>query len=141
MYKAIPHATTGMSPYYLLYGREPRFPVDHLLGVDFDDFDDWVTEHKKRLRAAWTLAESNSEKSAEKRREVHDKKSTPCAIYIGTKVLIRNHVQARNKMQDVWKPEPYIVIEKLQNNVYKVRSLDNYGETKVLHRYERIFPK
>ena len=144
VYNATPHATTGISPYYLLYGREPRLPVDHLLGVDFDDFensDDWVTEHRKRLRAAWILAESNSEKSAEKRREVHDKKSTPCAIDIGTKVLIRNHVQGRNKMQDVWKPEPYIIIEKLQDNVYKVRSLDNYGETKVLHRKEILDTK
>ena len=42
-----------------------------------------MTEDKKRLRAAWTLAESNSKKGAKKRREVRDKKSTPCAIDIG----------------------------------------------------------
>ena len=39
-------------------------------------------------------------------------------------------------MQDVWKQEPYIVIEKLQDNVYKVRSINNYGETKDLHMKE-----
>ena len=104
------NATTGISPYYLLYGREAKLPVDHLLGVDFENSDDLVTEHRKRLRAAWTLVESNSEKSAEKRREVHDKKSTPSTINIGSKILIRNHVKGRNKMKDEWKPDPYIVI-------------------------------
>ena len=39
-------------------------------------------------------------------------------------------------MQDVYKPEPYIVTEKLQDNMYKVKSIDTctYDETKVLQR-------
>ena len=34
-----------------------------------------------------------------------------------------------------------IVIGKLQYNVYKVRSIDNYNETKVLHRKEILDTK
>ena len=36
-------------------------------------------------------------------------------MVIGSKVLIRNHVQGTNKMQDAWKPQPNIVIVKLQD--------------------------
>ena len=40
VYNATPHATKGIFPYYFLYGRESRFPVDHLLGADFENSDD-----------------------------------------------------------------------------------------------------
>lgn len=49
---------------------------------------------------------------------------------------MRNHVQGRNKIQDVWKPDPYIITEKLQENVYKVKSADGCNDVKVLHRNE-----
>lgn len=33
-YNATPHATTGYSPYYLLFGVDPYLPVDSLLGQE-----------------------------------------------------------------------------------------------------------
>jgi hypothetical protein len=41
-YRTMPHATTGYSPYFLLFGREPKLPLDVLsspprLGEVFDD--------------------------------------------------------------------------------------------------------
>ncbi|XP_062613869.1 uncharacterized protein LOC134275616 [Saccostrea cucullata] len=104
----------GLTPYFLLYGREPRLPADYLLGTKKDDVcycivDDWFKSHKEHLEYAWTVAGKNTEKSVEKRREFHGSKSTPCSIDVGTKVIIKNHVQGRNKIQDVWKSDPYIV--------------------------------
>lgn len=43
-------------------------------------------------------------------------------------------------MVDLWKPEPYIDIEKLQGDVYKVR-LANNCEKHILHREEILDTK
>ncbi|XP_062575362.1 uncharacterized protein LOC134237285 [Saccostrea cucullata] len=140
--RSTPYHPEGLTPYFLLYGREPRLPVDYLLGTNKDDVsykvDDWLKSHKEHLQYAWTVAGKNTEKSAEKRREFHERKSIPCSIDVGTKVLIKNHVQGRNKIQDVWKSDPYIVTGKLQENVYEVKSADGSNETKVLHRNELL---
>ena len=54
-YNASPHASTGYSPFYLMFGRDPRLPVDALLGgsseTDGDgSVDDWLAVHQDRLR-------------------------------------------------------------------------------------------
>ena len=65
-YNCTPHSSTGYSPYYLFFGREPRLPVDLLLdvGEEESDFnvDDWVTSHHYRLREAFRLGGSRTEK-------------------------------------------------------------------------------
>ena len=56
-YNTTPHQATGESPYYLLFGQEPRLPVDFLLGRIPDPIADsvnvWVTEHQTRLQVAF----------------------------------------------------------------------------------------
>ena len=58
-YNSTPHSATGFSPYFLMFGQEPRLPVDELLDGDGPTApvgrttNDWVEEHKHRLDAAF----------------------------------------------------------------------------------------
>lgn len=56
-YNTTPHQTTGESPFMLLFGQEPRLPVDFLLGQVKDpvggDVHEWVYEHKHSLQVAF----------------------------------------------------------------------------------------
>ena len=47
-YNCTPHSTTGYSPYYLFFGREPTLPADHLFGSTShtEDCEEWITEHQ-----------------------------------------------------------------------------------------------
>ena len=44
MYNCTPHATTGYTPYYLFFGREPRLPWDNILQTDSDQIDPCIDE-------------------------------------------------------------------------------------------------
>lgn len=56
-YNTTPHQSTGESPFFLMFGREPRLPVDFLLGRVRDsepgEVQDWMTEHQARLKVAF----------------------------------------------------------------------------------------
>ena len=73
MYNCTPHSSTGFSPYYLMFAREPRLPIDALLGVEHDSgkdgSSDWLPMHHERLRDAWETVGKRLNAEADKRRE------------------------------------------------------------------------
>lgn len=56
-YNTTPHQGTSESPFFLMFGREPRLPVDFLLGQVQDPaaggVRDWVAEHQAGLKVAF----------------------------------------------------------------------------------------
>ena len=72
----------------------------------------------------------NIDKSAQQRREQHNKDKREAPIDIGTRVLLRNRVPGRNKIQDTWSSIPYKVVARPGENVYSVQLADGSGTTK-----------
>lgn len=105
-YNATPHSSTGHSPYYLLFGRDPRLPVDLLLGEGDSgeevehSVENWLTIHQDHLRSAFDKAGELSKKQAEQRAELHQKKEYVVPIDVGHRVYCRSRPQGRNKIQD-----------------------------------------
>lgn len=57
-YKTTPHQATGQSPFFLMFGQEPRLPVDFLLGrvqeLLHGGVHEWIhREHSARLQVAF----------------------------------------------------------------------------------------
>ena len=147
-YNATPHSSTKFSPYFLFLGREPHFSIDKMLGLDTpararsSDVDEelvrdaWIEEHEEKLRNATKLATKNLRTSAESRKKTHDRTSKAAPLSIGTRVLRRNRVLGRNKIQDHWLPTPYKVVKRLQDNVYQIQLVDGSGPVKTVSRKE-----
>ncbi|KAJ8342655.1 hypothetical protein SKAU_G00325830 [Synaphobranchus kaupii] len=79
--------------------------------------------------------------AAQRARQKPEGKVSP--LPIGTVVYRRNHVQGRNKIQDIWGSTKYRVVSCLDDvgRVYAVCPLEGVGPVKNLHRTElRVVP-
>ena len=123
-YNVVPHASTSYSPYYLMFARDPRLPVDLLLGAkDADQPEsDWLATHKERLKDAYLKAGEHLKHQADTRKAASDKKTYDPPVEKGQFVYLRNHPKGRNKIQDAWDPTLYKVenVPGPEGNVYTV---------------------
>ena len=122
-YNCTPHSTTGYSPYYLFFGREPTLPMDHLIGSasHTEECKEWITEHQERLEQAFRLASARTEREALRRQTRNNLKASDTSIPVGSRVFLKNRVQGRSKIQDVWDATPYKVVKQLDTgNTYVV---------------------
>lgn len=123
-YNVTPHSTTGYSPHYLLFGVEPRLPVDALLGREGPGAtnQDWLAVHQKRLKEAHARAKAFTEQKAAERMALQKGKVYCPPIDIGQVVYIRNRPQGRNKIQDAWQSASYRVVG-IQGTTYTLEPI------------------
>ena len=141
MYNCTPHSSTGFSPFYLMFGRDPHLPIDVVLGLTSDRYEskeDWLQQHTTNLRLASEMARYNLYRAALSRQKTFNSKAKDAPLSIGARVLVRHRVLGRNKIQDHWQALPYKVVDKLKDNVYKVQLADGTGPEHVLNRQELL---
>ena len=139
---ALGNAATGFSPYYLLFGREPRLPVD----VEFElqrggqrgspGESNYISQLRKRLKCAHRKAKHMAQKQQAKHRELYDLKCRGAALDVGDLVLVKQTAwKGRHKIQDRWESGEYQVVGQPTPGipVYSVKCITG-GKTKVLHR-------
>lgn len=135
-YNVTPHATTGFSPYYLLFGVQPHLPIDALLGSEevSEGKRDWLSVHQERLRYAHEKAkECSEEKALERVTRLNEKTFCP-KVSVDELVYLRQRPPGRNKIQDAWSPIIYRVVE-IVGTTYTVEPLEG-GPSKKVHRSE-----
>ena len=133
-YNSTPHDATGFSPYFLMFGREARLPIDNQLPRERPL--QTVEDVKEALDAAWISAQANSKAAKEKSKQYYDRKVKGACLEPGDRVLVRRCAfDGPHKLKDRWSQEVYLVIDKpnADTPVYKVRPVGG-GGTSTLHR-------
>lgn len=140
-YNTTPHQSTGESPFFLMFGREARLPVDFLLGRVQDPVGgtvhDWVQEHQSRLHLAFEGVRDRLKVAAERRKRNHDQTVRSEPLAEGQLVLLRDLGQrGRCKIQDKWNPVVHRVIKAPPGNgpVYTVAPSEDLAKVKRVHR-------
>ena len=142
-YNTTPHTTTGYSPFYMMFGREPRLCQDILLEAEGSSESDanpdrWVSVHQNRLQEAYALVKRRMTESAAKRKTLYDKRARESKLEIGTQVYLRNRgAHGRHKLQDAYRPEVYKIIQRnTENDIYLIEPVDGFGISKWTNRKE-----
>ncbi|XP_053274167.1 uncharacterized protein LOC128436464 [Pleuronectes platessa] len=132
---------TGYSPYFLMFGREARLPIDLCFGTSPDGEADgchsrYVAKLKDDLHRAYKLASDTAYKTHQRNKRSYDKRVVFQTLDIGDRVLLRNlGLKGKHKLESRWSSIPYVVIGKMPNlPVYKVKPEDGGGGVKTLHR-------
>lgn len=127
-YKTTRNDAKGYSPYFLMFGREARLPIDLCFGVGSDEENDlkhhqYVANMRKELQKAYQLAADAASRNNERNKRLYDARVRNQTLEEGDRVLVRNlGLTGKHKLQDRWNSLPYIVIAKLPNlPVYRVK--------------------
>ncbi|XP_041963296.1 uncharacterized protein LOC121720890 [Alosa sapidissima] len=140
-YNCTRHDATGYSPYYLMFGREARLPVDLCFGISRDHQGDcthhqYVENLRRELRRSYQLAVEAANKNHQKNKRAYDSRIRIQHLEVGDRVLIRDlGGTGKQKLKDKWNSLPYTVVEQLPHlPVYRVRPENGVGGVKTLHR-------
>ena len=144
-YNGTHSAVTGYSPYFLLFGRKSRMPVDCLFPT-LRDSPYWakmevsVVAMQKRLKEAFTVARHLASQDAARQRRYYDHKAGAVALQPGDIVMVHTDgFVGKRKVKDQWEDGGFIVESQLEDwPVYKVRCLTSDVKQKpkyqILHR-------
>ena len=144
-YNGTRSAVTGYSPYFLLFGRKSRMPVDCLFPTLRDSphqakMEVSVVAMQKRLKEAFAVARHLTSQEAARQRRYYDRKAGAVALQPGDVVMVRaDGFVGKRKVKDRWEDGGFIVESQLEDwPVYKVRCPTSDARQKpkyrILHR-------
>ena len=139
-YNATRHASTGHAPFYLMFGRQARLPIDLVFDTgdpEKKDHSKYITELRERLKHSYELATKEAEKSRDKQKQNYDVRARAAVLQPGDRVLVKILAhEGKHKIADHWLDEVYVVLKQPNEEVpvYIVQQEDGKGPRRKLHR-------
>ena len=140
-YNATRSTVTRYSPYYLLFGRRPRMPVDYLFPTLHDSphqnkMEVSVAAMQKRLKKAFAVARCLTSEEVAKQCHYYDCKAGAVALQPGDVVMVcTDGFVGKWKVNDRWEDRGFIVESHLEDwLVYKVKCLTSDDRQKPKYR-------
>jgi transposase InsO family protein len=141
-YNATKHDTTGESPFFLMFGRQPRLPIDICMGLPSDvgqgkEYHKYVADLRTRLQEAYKLATAEAEKAQQRQKKNYDVRVRGGVVRPGDRVLVRKLAfDGKHKIADRFEEGTFVVLEQPNEDlpVYVLQREDGKGRKRTLHR-------
>ena len=134
------HDSTDFSPYFLMFGRQPRLPVDVVMGITLeDDNEDFIKNQQEIFRTAYDIASRKVREAGQKQKKYYDKgraKKASDFLTVGTQVLVkRTGFQERHKIADIREDDVYVIMDQPHKDI-PVYTVENQTDkiVKTVHR-------
>ena len=142
-YNCTKNDATGFSPFFLMFGRCPRLPVDIIKGLRETEHDEnyveYVKKMKDKLSSAYKKASEHAAKVQDQNKTYYDRKASATSLEVGDRVLVRKVRFKENphKIEDRWEDGVFEVVgvPEGKHNVYDVQKYDEKkSKVRRLHR-------
>ena len=144
-YNCTRQASTGYSPFFLLFGRSPRLPIYIAFGIQNAEGGVVTTNHghyaqkwQDQMKQAYHITSQHIDKSAAQGQKRYDIKAKSAPLKPGDRVLVKNVVPpgGPGRLQSYWQETVHKVISQKNPSipVYEVQPENGNGRVKVLHR-------
>lgn len=136
-YRETPHTTTGFSPFELVFGRNPKGPLDVLRkqwtgsNSASSDVVSFLTETYQRLEKAKAAATHKEQAAKSAMKTYYDKGAKSQIFEVGDLVLILKPT-TKVKLHAQWQG-PYSVVTRLSDTTYAVKKLNSNSGTRTYH--------
>ena len=138
-YNATPHSSTKFQPYELMFGHKAPAPCDAWFGLHaYNDTKSssksaWIDQQLECIVTANRCALKQIKASVKKN---HDRVGgKDLLIPEGNVVLLKDHPEGRNKIQDVNKSTLFVIAGLHKNpNAYYIKPIDGKGSVKLVNR-------
>ena len=111
-YNCTRHESTGFSPFFLMYGRHPRLPIDLAFGIERNSAEpnqSYTKALKEWLQKSYDLAAKLSKKAKGRQKQGYDQRARGANVIVGDRVLVRKLAfEGKHKIADKWEDEAYM---------------------------------
>ena len=142
-YNSSVHSTTGFTPFFLMFGRQVRLPVDLMYGTsspDSQSIPEYVKSLQHTLQEAHQLVREKCQAEHSRQKMLYDRRVHGKTYQVGDMVLLHSCVIPRGKCRKLHNPwtGPFQVEDIIGESVYKIRSPKG-GKPKIIH-FDRLKP-
>ena len=130
-YDCTKHEATGFTPYYLLFGRNPRLPIDLIFNFNQDkdgrvDYNSYVRKWREDMDEAYQIAQKTAKKAARHSKDYYDRRVSGGVRERGAPGKLRSH----------WEETIHVIAERLGGDspVHRLKPENGRGRARVLHR-------
>ena len=127
-YRASKQASIKQSPYYMLFQRQMRLPIDVEIQPQSESADDNLDEVVHSLielrEKAFRKAQENISKAQKQQNETYDRKHLKEELQVGTEVLLENTAQQQRKGRKMEPAQigPYTISRCIGKGLYELKN-------------------
>ncbi|XP_071823862.1 uncharacterized protein [Apostichopus japonicus] len=136
-YNCSKNDATGFSPFFLMFGRSPRLPVDILFNLESENEDidhrTFADKWRCQMQEAYSIANRHTDKASAAAKERYDRKTHYTQLSPG-RVLVKNLVRQAgpDKLRSYWEDTVYRVVKQINPDITVFEVItDNTGSRNV----------
>ena len=134
--------TTGYTPFYLMFGRQARIPVDVMFGSSPDVINSpstYASTLQKSLTLAYDQVRDKMNTTFQRQKQFYDKKVHGKPFSVGDLVWLYSPAVPSGQAKKLYHPwtGPYEVVKKLSDATYRIVNTNSRRQRFVVH-FDRL---